>query len=62
VTRTHHRCGHLNPADDRYARSRFVVCDGCGATFDQDGSATLNMLAASGHIPPASQGTARDTA
>lgn len=52
ISRTHYRCGHLNPADDRYATSRVVPCDGCHSAYDQDASATLIMLAAHGHAPP----------
>ncbi len=43
LSRTHAGCGHENPADDRYL-SRPVTCDGCGATYDPDASATLLML------------------
>lgn len=43
LSRTHARCGHTNPADDRYMH-RIVVCDGCGASYDQDASATMLML------------------
>lgn len=53
ITRTHYRCGHVNPADDRYAASVVVPCDGCGQSYDQDSSATLLMLAAAGYAPPA---------
>jgi hypothetical protein len=52
LTRTHYHCGHVNPPDADYM-SRLVCCAGCGQDFDQDGSATLMMLAASGAIPPA---------
>jgi hypothetical protein len=45
ITRTHARCGYVNPADDRYARSVVVVCDGCGQSYDQDRSAAVLMLA-----------------
>jgi hypothetical protein len=45
VTLTHHGCGHANPADGRWAVSAEVVCDGCGRRFDQDGNATVGMLA-----------------
>lgn len=57
ITRTHYRCGHLNPADDRYAASLIVTCDGCGQGYDQDASATLMMLASSGDVPLAGHGT-----
>jgi hypothetical protein len=57
TTRTHYQCGHLNPADDRYARGRIVPCDGCGQGYDQDESATLLLLAASGNLPPAGSST-----
>ncbi|MGH3783140.1 MAG: hypothetical protein ACRDRO_21580 [Pseudonocardiaceae bacterium] len=53
ITRTHYRCGHLNPPDDRYATSLSVLCDGCGAYYHQDDSATLMQLAAAGAVPPA---------
>lgn len=43
LTRIHARCGHENPADDRYL-TRPVPCDGCGATYDPDSSATWLML------------------
>lgn len=59
ITRTHHRCGHLNPADGRYAASRIVACDGCGQSYDQDASATLVMLGASGQVPSPVGGGAR---
>jgi hypothetical protein len=52
LTRTHYQCGYVNPPDADYM-SRLVRCAGCGQDFDQDGSATLMMLAASGAIPPA---------
>lgn len=55
-TRTHYRCGHVNPADGRYAVSRVVACDGCGGQYDQDRSATLMMLAAVGCAPPPGSG------
>lgn len=45
MTRTHGRCGHVNPADDRYT-SNPVRCDGCGAVYDQDRSVTKQMLRA----------------
>jgi len=45
--RIHARCGYENPADDRY-RSRPVLCDGCGATYDPDSSATVLMLTRGG--------------
>jgi transposase len=45
LSRTHARCGHQNPADDRYL-SRTVVCDGCGARYDPNRSATVLMLRA----------------
>lgn len=61
VTRTHSACGHTNPADHDYT-GRLVDCLGCGRHYDQDRSAVANMLAASGAIPPAGQGTARETA
>lgn len=61
LSRTHYRCGHQNPADDRYAASRVVRCDGCGGKYDQDASATLLMLAANGKVPPAGQATTRNT-
>lgn len=61
ITRTHYRCGHVNPADGRYAVSRVVVCDGCGDSYDQDASATLVMLAASGVVADQSTGAARST-
>lgn len=61
ITRTHYRCGHVNPADGRYAASRVVPCDGCGQSYDQDGSATLAMLAASGEMPTHGSVGARDT-
>ncbi|MBS4730516.1 transposase [Mycobacterium sp. SM1] len=44
LSRIHARCGHENPADDRYWR-RPVTCDGCGKTYDPDLSATATMLA-----------------
>lgn len=44
VTRTHAACGHTNPADDRYAHSIVVTCDGCGRSYDQDRNATILML------------------
>lgn len=43
LSRIHARCQHENPTDDRYL-SRPVLCDGCGATYDPDASATLIML------------------
>lgn len=43
LSRIHARCGHQNPADDRYL-TRPVPCDGCGATYDPDSSATSLML------------------
>lgn len=43
LSRIHARCGHENPADDRYA-SPPVRCDGCGARYDPDRSATTLML------------------
>jgi hypothetical protein len=46
LSRTHHRCGHVNPADGRYAASHLVACDGCGQTYDQDLSASQLMVAA----------------
>ena len=61
ITRTHYRCGYVNPADGRYAVSRVVVCDGCGDSYDQDASATLVMLAASGVVAEVSPGAARST-
>ena len=48
LSRIHARCGYENPADDRY-RSRPVLCDGCGATYDPDSSATVLMLTRAGH-------------
>lgn len=60
ITRTHYRCGHVNPADHDYTR-RLVACLGCGAQYDQDRSATLMVLAASGTVPGPGSGTARDT-
>ena len=45
MSRTHSRCGHVNPADDRYT-SNPVRCDGCGAVYDQDRSVTKQMLRA----------------
>lgn len=45
LSRRHSRCGHLNPSDDRYL-STPVRCDGCGAMYDQDRSATVLMLRA----------------
>lgn len=59
TTRTHYTCGYLNPADGRYAASRLVACDGCGASYDQDASATMMMLAASGDMPTPGGGSAR---
>ena len=47
LSRTHARCGYTNPADDRYA-AHPVLCDGCGAAYDQDASATVMMLRAAG--------------
>ena len=44
-TRTHSRCGHVNPPDDRYL-SNPVRCDGCGAMYDQDRSFVTLMLRA----------------
>jgi hypothetical protein len=61
LSRTHYRCGHVNPADGRYATSRVVPCDGCGGKYDQDASATLLMLTASSRVPPAGRATARNT-
>ncbi len=43
LSRIHARCGHENPADDRYL-STPVHCDGCGGTYDQDLSAATLML------------------
>lgn len=43
LSRTHARCGHINPADDRYL-TRPVTCDGCGASYDPDASATIIMM------------------
>jgi hypothetical protein len=43
LTRTHARCGHENPADDRYL-TRPVLCDSCGANYDPDASATVLMI------------------
>jgi transposase len=43
LSRTHARCGYVNPSDDRY-RSRPVLCDGCGMHYDQDLSATVLMI------------------
>jgi hypothetical protein len=60
ITRTHYRCGHVNPADHDYTH-RWVECLGCGRDYDQDRSATLVVLAASGDVPPPGQGGARDT-
>lgn len=45
LTRTHSRCGHVNPSDDRYL-SNPVRCDGCGAMYDQDRSFVALMLRA----------------
>jgi hypothetical protein len=45
LSRVHAACGHENPADDRYA-SPPVTCEGCGAQYDPDESATLLMLRA----------------
>lgn len=59
ITRTHYRCGHLNPADMDYT-IRVVTCQGCGQGYDQDASATLTVLAASGDMPPPGLGAARD--
>lgn len=41
----HHACGYENPADERWATSALVRCDGCGRTFDQDANSTAGMLA-----------------
>jgi hypothetical protein len=38
-------CGHENPADDRYV-SPPVICEGCGAEYGPDESATKLMLRA----------------
>jgi len=46
LTRTHARCGHVNPVDDRYGAAAAVPCDGCGEVYDQDYSATVLMLGA----------------
>lgn len=43
LSRVHANCGHENPADDRYL-TRPVRCDGCGADYDPDASATVLML------------------
>lgn len=45
ITLTHHACGHVNPADERWAASPIVLCDGCGRSFDQDANATVGLLA-----------------
>ena len=60
ITRTHYRCGHLNPADDRYSAARIVTCDGCGQHYDQESSATLMLLAASGDVAAPGSATARN--
>lgn len=54
LSRVHAACGHENPADDRYL-TRTVPCDGCGATYDPDASATVLMLAraVTPNTPPA---------
>ena len=44
LSRTHARCGHHNPADNR-DRKRLIECSGCGRTYDPDLSATVLMLA-----------------
>lgn len=51
TTRHCHACGHLNkgPAD---RADRVWVCEGCGATWDQDINAAQNLLdAATGNSP-----------
>jgi hypothetical protein len=60
TTRTHYACGHVNPADLDYG-TRPVTCQGCGVGYDPDSSATANMLAASGHAPRETPGSARGT-
>ena len=45
LSRVHAECGHENPADDRYV-SPPVICEGCGAEYDPDESATKLMLRA----------------
>ena len=43
LTVTHHACGRVHPADDRWLFAQ-VTCDGCGRTFDQDTNAAHGML------------------
>lgn len=49
LSRTHADCGHVNPPHADYSR-RFVVCRGCGKTYDQDASATQLMLDAAARL------------
>ena len=51
LSRTHARCGYENRSDERYL-TRPVTCDGCGATYDPDASATLLMLQRASTQPP----------
>ncbi|WP_157124641.1 hypothetical protein [Nocardia pseudovaccinii] len=43
LSRTHARCGHQNPADERY-KAPPVRCEGCKRQYDPDSSATVIML------------------
>lgn len=43
ISKTHHQCGHRNPADDRWL-NQTVTCDGCGATYDQDTNAISHLI------------------
>lgn len=60
ITLTHYACGHVHDPATVDLRQRVITCAGCGQGFDQDLSATLMMLAASGTVPPAGVRGARD--